>query len=215
MLLRLTKEREIKLDASVKDMILKHCGQDSAKLASLIDRIANIYGPGSTLSANDVEPYLGEAGNVAIYELANEICAGHQSAALDIVIRMLNTTSSENAKPMHPLQIVSLLANHFRKLATLDDPAIRNQNDAHAALDKKGNPYGAKKSWELSRRLGSYTIASCINVLSSADVSLKGANALEGNVIIELLVISLCQMCDASETTITHISREFSDALFV
>src|SRR5690606_713836 len=147
-------------------------------------------------SLDDVGRYLGESGNVAIYELANEITSGSTRRALEIISRMLHSTSSANAKPMHPLQIIALLAGHFRKLGTLDDPSISNQADAHAALGGKGNPYGAKKSWEQARRLGSDTIRSCIDIIGTTDVMIKGANALDGAIAVELMAITLCDLCD-------------------
>ena len=96
---------------------------------------------------------------------------------------------------MHALQIVSLLANHFRKLAILDSPDIRNKNDAHLALGSKGNPWGSQKSWELSRRLGSKRLLKAIVEISDADTSLKGDTAIEGQIIVELLIITLCKLC--------------------
>ena len=42
-------------------------------------------------------------------------------------------------KPMHPLQVLGLLSSRYRKLLTLDDPAIATTKDAHAALGGKGS----------------------------------------------------------------------------
>ena len=107
----------------------------------------------------------------------------------------MNSTSITSIKAMHPLQIVSLLANHFRKLAILDSPDINNKDDAHLALGSKGKPYGSQKLWELSRRLGSKRILQSIIELGNADVSIKGETAIDGQIVIELLVISLCKIC--------------------
>lgn len=215
-LARLSRESSLTFDPGVKESLLAHAGEDSSKIASIIDRLVSVYGAGAKLSLDDVISYLGETGNVAFYELANEISAGHTSRSLEITSRMLHSTSAENAKPMHPLQIISLLANHFRKLAILDDPSIHNQNDAHAALGSKGNPYGAKKSWEAARALGSRRILACIELLGSVDITVKGGNAIEGETAIELMVISLCSICEQGSSEASDRSRnDFSSALYI
>jgi len=204
-----TKENKMSFEPGVREAILSHCGEDNAKIASLIERLASVYGAGQKLSLEDVSDYLGESGNVAIYELANQICTGEVAKSLDIINRMMRTVASDTGKVMHPLQIIALLANHFRKLATLDDSSIRNQNDAHAALGGKGNPYGAKKSWELSRRLGSKKILSCLELLGSVDIAIKGATAIEPEIAIELAIISLCQICDGDNSS-EKVAKSFS-----
>lgn len=213
---RVTRENKLTFEPGVREVLFEHCGEDSSKLVGIIDRLVNVYGSGMKLSLENVTDYLGESGNVAFYELSNEVCAGHTTQSLEIVSRMLHSTSSANAKPMHPLQIISLLASHFRKLAIVDDPSIRNQNDAFAALGSKGNPYGAKKSWEQARMLGSHVILSCIDVLGCLDVSVKGANAIEAEISMELGIISLCKICDSrSEKEATQIRNDYMNSLYV
>lgn len=212
---RVTREAQLTFEPGVREELFEHCGEDASKLIGIIDRLVSVYGTGMKLSLDHVSDYLGESGNVAFYELANEVCAGHTTKALEIVSRMLHSTSSANAKPMHPLQIISLLSSHFRKLATVDDPNIRNQNDAFVALGSKGNPYGAKKSWEQARSLGSNVILSCIDVLGCLDVSVKGANALEAEISMELGVISLCQICSSgSARDAQRIREDYKQSLY-
>lgn len=210
-LAQMMKAHSISFGPGVRDAILSHCAEDATKLTSLIDRLVAVYGDKQKLELDDVQDYFGESGNVAIYELANEICSGNVAKSLDILNRMLRTVSSDSGKSMHPLQVISLLANHFRKLATLDDPSISNQNDAHAALGSKGNPYGAKKNWELARRLGSKKLLSCLELMGTVDVAVKGATAIEGDVALELCIISLCEICEdpysmASKSFSTHFA---------
>lgn len=213
---RITREAQISFEPGVREVIFSHCGDDSSKMISIVDRLVSVYGTGSKLSLDDINSYLGESGNVAFYELANQVCAGMTKNALEIVSRMMHSTSSTNTKPMHPLQIVSLLSSHFRKLSIVDDPSIKNQNDAFSALGSKGKPYGAKKSWEQARMLGSEVILSCLELLGSLDVAIKGGNALDAEIAIELGIVSLCQICDGdSSWGAKAVCGEFSDALYI
>lgn len=213
---RVTKELNLSFDPGVREAIIGHCGEDSSKLILLLERVHAVYGEAKKLSLEDITRYLGESGNVAIYELANEICTANTTRALEIVSRMLHSTSSAQTKPMHPLQIISLLAGHFRKLAILDDPSIRSQAEAHAALGGKGNPYGAKKSWEQARKLGSVALTSCIQIIGTTDVIVKGANAIDGPIAIELMIITLCNLCDhPSPETRSSIISSYCESLYI
>lgn len=213
---RVTRESKISFEPGVREIVFTHCGEDSSKLTSIIERLVSVYGTGSKLSLEQVNSYLGESGNVAFYELANLVCSGKTKQALEIVSRMMHSTSSANAKAMHPLQIVSLLSSHFRKLGLVDDPNIKNQNDAFVALGSKGNPYGAKKSWEQARMLGSTAILSCIELLGSLDIAVKGGNAIDAEIATELGIISLCQLCDIhSGRNAADICDDFINALYI
>ena len=43
----------------------QHLGSDMGRLAGLLDTLAAAYGPGATVTAADLEPFLGEAGSLA------------------------------------------------------------------------------------------------------------------------------------------------------
>lgn len=213
---RITREARISFEPGVREAIFQHCGDESSKIISTIDRLVGVYGTGSKLSLAEVKPYLGESGNVAFYELANEVCAGKTKNALEIVSRMMHSTSSANAKPMHPLQVVSLLASHFRKLSFVDDPNIKSQDDAFIALGSKGKPYGAKKSWEQARMLGSEVILRCVELLGSLDVAIKGGSAIDAEIAIELGIVSLCQICDTNSGRDSQaVCNDFLDTLYI
>jgi len=213
---RITSEKKMTFEPGVREEIFKHYGEDGSKISDLIERLSNIYDSGSKLSLDQVIDYFGESGNVAFYELANKVVNGETTQALEICSRMLHSTSAQNAKPMHPLQIVALLASHFRKLALLDDKDIRNQGDAFTALGSKGNPYAAKMSWEQSRKLGSDAIVSAIEILGATDVMCKGANAVDAQIAIELGIISLCQICSSqTKQESKKIIEDFFENLYV
>ena len=191
---RLVRENKFKFEPGVREAIFSRVADDRSKLDAIFSRLISTFGKGAEISVKAISPFLGEAGTGPIYELANYICSGNSQSALETVSRLMNSTSITSIKAMHPLQIVSLLANHFRKLAILDSPDINNKDDAHLALGSKGKPYGSQKLWELSRRLGSKRILQSIIELGNADVSIKGETAIDGQIVIELLVISLCSV---------------------
>jgi DNA polymerase-3 subunit delta len=156
--------------------------------------LASTYGAGAALDAEDVEPYLGEAGAVPVYQLANALDAGDVAGALETLHRMLTVTSPRQPKPMHPLQVTGLLHSHYRRLARLDDPDVTDERAAVAALGGKVKPYPARKALEAARRLGSNGLREAFARLHQADVDLKGARAIPEDVVLQVLVSRLAAL---------------------
>ena len=64
-------------------------------------------GPAPASSADDVAPYLGEAGACRVYQLTNAIEEGDVAGALEMLHRLLTATGPQQPKPMHPLQMLA------------------------------------------------------------------------------------------------------------
>jgi DNA polymerase-3 subunit delta len=184
----------IKLSADANRAIVARFGEDAGRVPQLIELLVSTYGAGARLGAGEVEAYLGEAGAVPVYELTNAIEGGDVAGALEILDRMLSVTSASQPKPMHPLQVLSMMHNQVRRLALLDDPSIRTDNDAVAALGGKVKAYPAKKALAMSRRWGSDRIRAAYDVLADADLSVKGASAVPERTVVEITVARLAGM---------------------
>jgi len=184
----------IKLQPDAVRAVTARFGEDAGRVPQLVELLASTFGDGARLGADDVEPYLGEAGAVPVYELTNAIEAGDVAGSLELLDRMLTVTSASQPKPMHPLQVLSMLHNQVRRLALLDDPSIRTDNDAVVALGGKVKPYPVKKALAMSRRWGSERIRTAYDALAEADLQMKGASAIPERTVIEMLVARLAGM---------------------
>lgn len=176
-------------DASA--LVNAHLGDDAGRVPQLVELLVAAYGPGATLGAGDVEPYLGEAGSVPAYQLTNAIESGDVAGALETLARMLNATGPRQPKPMHALQVMALLHNHYRRLLRLDDTAIHGEADAIEALGGRVKPYPARKALEHARALGTDGLRRAVDYLHEADVGLKGATGMPEQAVIEVLVARL------------------------
>src|SRR5207244_8070359 len=114
--------------------ISAHLGDDAGRVGALVDVLASAFGPGTTISADDVRPYLGEAGAVPSYLLTNAIEEGDPAAALETLHRLLTVSSAQQPKPMHPLQVMGLLNGYYRRILRLDAPSLRPPADEVARL---------------------------------------------------------------------------------
>ena len=67
-------------------------------------------------------PFQVEAGEAATVSVGSFL--GDVAGALETLQRLLTVTSPRQPKPLHPLQVMGLLHNHYRRLARMDDPDV-------------------------------------------------------------------------------------------
>jgi DNA polymerase-3 subunit delta len=148
------------------------------------------HGDGARLGADDIEPYLGEAGSVAPWDLTDAIDNGQTEIALTLLHRLLG------AGERHPLVIVSILHRHLAGLQRVDGPAITSEAAAAAALGfaKGRSTWPAKKALASSRRYGSAGVTEAIGLLAAAELDLKGRRDWPGELVLDVLVARLCRL---------------------
>ena len=184
----------LQLSADALDALRAHVGEDAGLLPGVVATLHAVYGPGARLDADDVLPYLGDAGSIPVWDLTNAIERGDVAAALVTVRRLLTVTSPRQPRPMHPLQITALLHSHYRRLLRLDDPAVHTSQDAAAALGGRSSPRAAGFRLKQARALGVDGLRRAFDLLAAADLDLKGARAIPEDVVIEVLVARLAAL---------------------
>jgi len=186
------------LQADAAHLITSHLGDNAGRVASLVDVLAAAFGSGVQVTADDVSPYLGEAGAVPSYLLTNAIEAGDAPGALQILHRLLTVSSPRQPRPMHPLQVMGVLAGHYRRILRLDDPSLRSGADAVAALGGKVKEYPARKALDQARALGTDGVRHAFDALFQADLDLKGARGIPEQAVMEVLVVRLARLAARS-----------------
>lgn len=178
----------VKLDARAERTVREHFGEDVSRLGSLLEILAAAYGEGAKVGADDLEPYLGEAGSVAPWDFTDAIDAGRTDAALDYLHRLLG------AGDRHPLQVLAVLHRHVQSLLRVDDPSIRTEGQAAEAMGiaKGRSTFPARKALAAAQRWGSAGIAEAVGLVARADLELKGATGVPAEAVLEVLVGRLC-----------------------
>lgn len=184
----------LRVDAEAEARIGAHLGSDLSRLPGLVDVLVSAHGTGARLGVDDVNPYLGEAGGVAPWDLTDAIDSGASDRALSALHRLLG------AGQRHPLVVLSVLARHFGNLLAVDSPSITTESAAADALGiaKGRSTFPAKKALASLRRYGSTGVGQAIGLLSDAELDLKGATELPGELVLEILVARLCFIARAS-----------------
>ncbi len=189
----------VKLDKDAADLLAAHVGEDLGRIEGLFGALSAAYGDGATVGADDLAPYLGEAGNVPRYALTDAIDRGEPRLALTVLHRMFE------AGGLAPMQVLATLHGHFANMLSLDGGDVRGERDAAAVLGTA--PFVAKKAFEQSRRLGNEKIVHAITLIAAADLDCRGVSGLDPELVIEILVARL-----ATQTRSTSQSRPHAGA---
>jgi DNA polymerase-3 subunit delta len=179
--------RDVRLSAPAVGAIAERLGEDVGRLDGILATLAGTFGGHRQLSAGDVEPFLGEAGDLPPWELTDALDAGRTSDALGILTRMTG------AGGRHPLQVMAVLHNHYVRLARLDGVDAENEAGAAEALGIKPG-YPARKALQQFRRLGGGGVQRAIELLATADLDLRGAKELPDDVVMDVLVARLSRL---------------------
>jgi DNA polymerase-3 subunit delta len=178
----------VKLDAKAIELVTRQLGEDLARLAGLLTTLETTFGAGASLGESDVEPYLGEAGGVAPWDLTDALDKGDIPTSIDKLHRMMGSGSR------HALAVLATLHSHYARMLALDGAEVRNERDAAALLGMKGSTFPAKKALEQGRRLGSRRVGQAVTWLAQADLDLKGARKLPDELVMEVLVARLANL---------------------
>jgi DNA polymerase-3 subunit delta len=177
----------VRLDAAATALLSAHLGGDMGRLEGLLGTLASAYGTGATVSVDDLEPFLGEAGSLAPWDLTDAVDAGETARALSVLHRMLVAGDS------HPLVVMTILHRHYRQILRLDGSGVTSADEAAALLGLRSS-FPAKKALAQATRLGSVRAARAIRLLAEADLDLRGSTALTGETVLEVLVARLSRL---------------------
>jgi DNA polymerase-3 subunit delta len=180
----------VRLDRSASALVKEHLGEDHGRVVPLLQILEAAYGSGTSLSEEDVKPYLGQAGAVTPWTLTDAIDSGDAPAALTALHRLLE------AGDRHPLVVLAVLHRHVQSILKVDSPSIRTDSQAAEALGiaEGRSTFPAKKARSAARRWGSGNVAEAIGLLADAEVDLKGASGLPPETVLEVLVARLCRL---------------------
>jgi DNA polymerase-3 subunit delta len=198
---------DLRLTAAAQDAVRAHVGEDAGLLPGLVTTLVGVHGRDAQLDVDAVEPYLGEAGSIPVWDLTNAVERGDVPGALATARRLLTVTSPRQPRPMHPLQVLALLHGHYRRLLRLDDPRVRTNEDAAAALGGRTNPRAAGFRLRQTRALGTEGLRRAFDLIAQSDLDLKGARAIPEAVVVELLVARLAALGGGSRRSGTNPGR--------
>jgi DNA polymerase-3 subunit delta len=184
------KRVPLQFEPAARTLLATHLGADLGRLPALLDVLVASYGEGSRLTVDDLDPFLGEAGGVAPWDLTDAIDKGDAAAALDALHRLLGSGDR------HPLVVLAILHRHVAAMLQLDGagPLSEAQAAERLGIAKGRSTFPARKALSGARKLGSDGIARAIHLLADADVDLRGESTWPAEAILDVLVARLARL---------------------
>ena len=177
----------VRLDPQSVHLLSSWLGEDAGRLQGILETLLSTYGADAAIRPAQIEPFLGEAGGVAPWDLTDAIDKGETTTALRMLHRMMG------AGERHPLAVLSILHGHYVKMLSLDGSGARDEASAAEAMGiKPGFP--ARKALDQYRRLGGNGVSRAVGLLAQADLDLKGLRDLPGELVMEVLVARLSRL---------------------
>lgn len=177
----------VRLSGAARKLLVDQLGDDLSRLGGVLTVLEATFGS-DEVGADDIVPYLGDAGAVPPWELTDAIDGGRVSEAVEKLQRMLAGGGR------HPLQVMVTLQTHVERMLRLDGSGVRDEQQAAALLGMKGSTFPAKKALAQSKKLGTAKLARATRLMAAADVDLRGRTEQSGEVVLETLVARLAAM---------------------
>ena len=158
-------EYDVVIDHATAQRVAEQVGDDVARVDALARTLQSIYGTAPLVFAR-LEPYLGDFGDVPVWDLTDAIDAGDATKAIVVARRMLESRRRAG------LQIVSMLQRHYLNISRLEGSDARSKEGAAAILGINAFPAG--KALQLAERLGAPRLVTAVHWITEADLALKG-----------------------------------------
>ncbi|HVA54071.1 MAG TPA: hypothetical protein VNF05_11230 [Acidimicrobiales bacterium] len=189
-------EYGVVIDHATAQRVAEQVGDDVARVDALARTLQSIYGTAPLVFAR-LEPYLGDAGDVPVWDLTDAIDVGDATKAIVVARRMLESRRRAG------LQIVSMLQRHYLNVARLEGSDARSKEEAATILGINAFPAG--KALQLAERLGTARLTTAVHWVTEADLALKGGVSYGGKdlesdldvtelTVIEILVARLARL---------------------
>jgi len=181
-------EADLKVDQEGRSRLVTWVGDEPSRLLGLIDLLRSTYGTGVKITAEEIEPFLGDDGGVPPWDLTDAIDRADRATALDLLQRMIGQGDR------HPFQVLGTLHSHYARMLRLDGADVTGEKEAAELLGMKGSTFPAKKAMGQARRLGHDRVVRAIDLLAQADLDLRGGKLWPNHLVLEVLVARLATM---------------------
>jgi DNA polymerase-3 subunit delta len=189
-------EYDVVIDRGTAQRVAEQVGDDVARVDALARTLQSIYGSAPLVFAR-LEPYLGDAGDVPVWDLTDALDAGDATKAIVVARRMLESRRRAG------LQIVAMVQRHYINMARLEGSAVRTKEEAATLLGVNAFPAG--KALQSAQRLGADRLTTAVHWITEADLALKGGVSFGGKdlesdldvtelTVIEILVARLARL---------------------
>lgn len=183
------KRRGLRVGREVSAYLVDAVGTELAALDQAFLKI-DLYmgaaedGAPRRVSVDDAQAVVARTRNRSVFDLTDALGEQDFQFAIEILERMLLDGEA-------PLLISHMIARHFRIVAKLQDPSLRNAGRRDAAGAVRVSPFFVKDYRRHARTFSTEQVALILQRLLEVDIALK-SSPLDDRVILERLLTDIC-----------------------
>ncbi len=186
---RQAKSRNLDLRREARAYLVDAVGTELAALDQALHKIDLYIGETDDdrpriVTTEHAEAVVARTRNRSVFDLTDTLGDRDYQSAMEILERMLLDGESG-------LVISHMIARHFRIVARLQDPELRNSNNKKAAKAVRVNPYFVKDYRRHARTFPASRVRDILAWMLDVDIALK-SSPLPERVILEQLITNIC-----------------------
>ncbi len=186
---RQAKRRGLRINREVSAYLIDAVGTELAALDQAFLKIDLYMGKAEdeeprAVTVEDAQAVVARTRNRSVFDLTDALGERNFQSAMEILDRMLLDGEA-------PLLLSHMIARHFRIVAKLQDPSLRNAGRGKAAGAVRVNPFFVKDYKRHARTFSTDEVAEILRQLLEVDIALK-SSPLDDRVILEQLLTDIC-----------------------
>ncbi|MGD9850661.1 MAG: DNA polymerase III subunit delta [Nitrospirales bacterium] len=180
------RECGVKLDSSGLDLLKDQAAEGLYAARNELEKLGAFMQDGQPVGAQDVETVRGKPPGISVFDWSDAVASGDHNRALDIIAKNLETGEA-------PLRMVGAFLWQLRRLWKVKT-ALDEGKDAGQAVRMAGiPPFRAKDFVDQVQRWQEPQFRLAWELFGKADSALKGGKANAPKLVLDDLVLQLCQ----------------------
>lgn len=184
------RELGLQLEDSALEILKDQVAEGLYGTAGELEKLVAFMPEGHRVRAQDVETVRGKPPGISVFDWSEAVARGDQGRALDIVAKNLETGEA-------PLRMLGAFLWQMRKIWKTHALMQEGQDAGQAARQAGIPPFRAREFVQQVQRWKEPHLRRAWELFAQADSALKGGRASRPKLILDDLVIQLCQATNA------------------
>jgi DNA polymerase-3 subunit delta len=179
----------VALEDGAVTLLIEHLGDELHRAGRVLElarasRVRAVHEPdlpgqGARLGVEDVEPYLGDAGQVSMFKVLDALDAGDAARAIEYGLRSVVDKGDA-------FKLLGILFSAYT--------ASLRIAEGRGPGEEGRSSYAARAARDRALRLGPLHLGRALELVARADLDLKGASGLPQEAVLEVLLARLAQL---------------------
>ncbi len=176
----------LQIEPQALEMLKEQASEGLYVVLRELEKLADYVSSGQRVKMSDVECVRGRPPGISVFDWAEAVSYGDHGRALDIVAKNLETGEA-------PLRMLGAFLWQVRRMWKVSGLLREGKDQAQAVRQAGIPPFRARQFLQLVQQWQEWHFRKAWEVFAQADSALKGGRAMQPQIILDEVVIQLCQ----------------------